>query len=113
MEILRVVGNLVCTQRVSGLAHCSLRVLSDTAGKIQVATDPVGARPGNWVFTTNGTAARLAMGDPKILTDLTIGGIIDQWEDSTTTAGALRPAEAGQTETRAEGPAAHIKQQET
>jgi carboxysome peptide B len=89
MEILRVVDSLVCTRRVEGLAQVSLRILQDRKGKQVVATDPVGVRPGNWVFTTSGSAARYAMGDPKILTDLTIGGIIDHWggEESKPAAG--------------------------
>lgn len=81
MEIFTVESTLVCTQRVSGLQHVSLRVLRDARGKRQVATDPVGARVGNWVFTMNGSAARWAMGDFSVLTDLTIGGIIDFWPD--------------------------------
>ncbi len=81
-----MVGTLVCTLRVSGLDHCSLRVLRDDKGKLQVATDPVGVRPGNWVFTVNGSAGRYAMGDPSILTDLTIGGIIDLWDSEATVA---------------------------
>ena len=79
MEILRVEAPLVCTRRVAGLQHISLRVLRDVNGKRQVAVDPVGARTGNWVFTINGSAARYAAGDFNVLTDLTIGGIIDQW----------------------------------
>jgi len=80
MEIKQVVGTLYCTLRVSGLEHCSLRVLSDPNGKLVVATDPVGVREGNWVFTVSGSAGRLAMGDKSILTDLAIGGIIDNWD---------------------------------
>jgi microcompartment protein CcmK/EutM len=41
--------------------------------------DPVGAREGNWVFTASGSAARHACPDNTVLTDLTIGGIIDHW----------------------------------
>ena len=79
MEINQVVGTLVCTQRVAGLDHCALRILKDRKGNLLVATDPVGTRPGNWVFTVSGSAGRHAMGNAKILTDLTIGGIIDEW----------------------------------
>ena len=80
MEILQVEGPLVCTRRVDGLKQISLRVLRDANGKRLVAVDPVGARSGNWVFTVSGSAARYAAGDFGILTDLTIGGIIDQCE---------------------------------
>ncbi|TVQ91511.1 MAG: carboxysome peptide B [Chromatiaceae bacterium] len=83
MDINQVVGTLVCTYRIPGLEHCSLRILKDRKGKLQVATDPVGTRPGNWVFTASGSAGRYAMGDASILTDLTIGGIIDHWEPET------------------------------
>jgi carboxysome peptide B len=91
MEIKQVVGTLYCTQRVGGLDHCSLRILQDSKGKLVVATDPVGAREGNWVFTVSGSAGRYAMGDPTILTDLAIGGIIDHWDDEeSSSAGSQR-----------------------
>jgi len=79
MEILQVESALVCTRRVDGLYATSLRVLRSASGKRQVAVDPVGAREGNWVFTVSGSAARYAAGNFEILTDLTIGGIIDHW----------------------------------
>jgi carboxysome peptide B len=81
MEIMRVTGSLVCTHRVPGLGTSDLRVLRDRAGALNVATDEVGARPGNWVFTISGSAARYACTDPKLQTDLAIGGIIDRWDD--------------------------------
>ncbi len=80
MEILQVEAPLVCTRRVEGLQKTSLRILRDAKGKVHVATDPVGVREGNWVFTSSGSAARHAMGDYSVLTDLTICGIIDFWE---------------------------------
>ena len=80
MDILQVEGPLICTRRVDGLKQISLRILRDAQGKRVVAVDPVGVRSGNWVFTVSGSAARYAAGDFGILTDLTIGGIIDQWE---------------------------------
>ncbi len=83
MEINQVVGTLYCTQRVAGLDHCALRILKDRKGKLLVATDPVGTRAGNWVFTVSGSAGRYAMGNPDVLTDLTIGGIIDDWAPET------------------------------
>ena len=80
MEIMQVMKPLVCTRRADGLRNISLRVLHDRYGKPQVAVDPVGTRPGNWVFTSSGSAARYAAEDFRILTDLTICGIIDFWE---------------------------------
>jgi carboxysome peptide B len=82
MEIFRVEAPLVCTRRVAGLKQTSLRVLRDASGRRQVAVDPVGARSGNQVFTVSGSAARYAAGDFGVLTDLTIGGIIDLREDA-------------------------------
>jgi len=79
MEIMQVMGHLVCTQRVEGLGHMHLRILRNNKGKELVAVDPVGAREGNWVFTSSGSAARFACPDPTTQTDLTIGGIIDFW----------------------------------
>ena len=79
MEIMQVMGRLVCTQRVAGLGHMHLRILKNNKGKRLVAVDPVGAREGNWVFTASGSAARFACPDATIQTDLTIGGIIDFW----------------------------------
>lgn len=83
MEIYKAGKSLVCTQRISGLQQMGLRLLSDKSGKQHVAVDPVGARSGNWVFTASGSAARHAVGNYSVLTDLTICGIIDQWEADT------------------------------
>lgn len=80
MEIMRVVSDLVCTRRIPGLYSASLRVLADEKGKLSVAVDPVGVPEGKWVFTAGGSAARYGAGDYRILTDLTILGIIDQWD---------------------------------
>jgi len=90
MDINQVVGNLVCTERIPELGHHSLRVLRDAKGNLVVASDPVGVRPGNWVFTVSGSAARWAMGDYRVLTDLTIGGIIDYWDGDEDTAAGER-----------------------
>lgn len=79
MDILRVESDLVTTRRIGGLQKISLRVLNDGKGNRSVACDPVGVPPGKWVFTVSGSAARYAAGDFKVLTDLTIAGIIDNW----------------------------------
>ncbi|MEW6679225.1 MAG: carboxysome peptide B [Pseudomonadota bacterium] len=80
MDIYQVRSELVATRRVPGLKLMSLRVLADSKGALSVACDPVGVPPGKWVFTVSGSAARIATGDTKVLTDLTIAGIIDQWD---------------------------------
>jgi len=79
VQILQVEGSLVCTSRIEGMKHSVFRVVRDASGQRQAATDPVGAKPGDWVFLASGSAARFAAGDFEILTDLTIAGIIDQW----------------------------------
>ena len=84
MDVLQVEAPLVCTRRIAGLQHISLRVLRDAKGKRHVAVDPVGTRQGNWVFTSSGSAARYAAGDFGVLTDLTICGIIDFWNEEQT-----------------------------
>ncbi len=86
MEIMRVESDLVATQRAPGLKNMSLRVLVDAKGALSVACDPVGVPPGKWVFTVSGSAARYAAGDVKVLTDLTIAGIIDHWDAEDTQA---------------------------
>ena len=80
MEIMKVLGRMVCTQRVAGLGHMNLRILENNKGKKLVAVDPVGAREGNWVFTASGSAAREAAGSKSYPSDLTIVGIIDHWD---------------------------------
>jgi carboxysome peptide B len=91
MEILRVESDLVVTRRIPGLKTMSLRVLADEKGRLSVACDPVGVPAGKWVFAVSGTAARYATGDYEVLTDLTIGGIIDHW-DSAQESAATRMA---------------------
>lgn len=81
MEIWQVKDELVCTRRAPGLKTASLRVLKGLKGNVEVATDPVGTPIGKWVFTCIGSAARLAMTDQKVATDLTICGIIDGWDE--------------------------------
>lgn len=81
MQIQRVVRDLVTTQRGYWLTAKSLRVVEDCRGNLEVALDPVGARPGDFVITIGISAARYAAGDPRTTTDLTIGGIIDHWSE--------------------------------
>jgi len=87
MEIMQVVSDVVATRRIPGLLSISLRVVRDVKGRLSVAADPVGVPEGAWVFTFGGSAARLATGNFKILTDLTIGGIIDGWSPTVDQAG--------------------------
>ena len=81
MEIMRVVRDLVTTQRIVWLMAKSLRVVEDYMGNLSVALDPVGCKPGDFVITIATSAARHATGDARITTDMTIGGIIDKWSE--------------------------------
>ena len=81
MEIMRVVRDLVTTKRNFWLAAKSLRVVEDHQGNLQVALDPIGFKPGDFVITIGISAARIAAGNPNITTDMTIGGIIDHWSE--------------------------------
>lgn len=81
MQIQRVVRDLVTTKRNFWLAAKPLRVVEDHRGNLEVAVDPLGAKPGDFVVTIGLSAARIAAGNPKITTDLTIGGIVDHWDE--------------------------------
>ncbi|HUP71371.1 MAG TPA: EutN/CcmL family microcompartment protein, partial [Acidimicrobiales bacterium] len=50
-------------------------------GSKQVAVDPVGCKPGDWVIACGSSAARDAAGSKEYPSDLTIVGIIDYWDD--------------------------------
>ena len=80
MEIMQVQEDLVCTRSVKNLEGISLRVMKDLKGNVLCASDPVGVGSGKWVVTTSGSAARWAMPNYASITDLTIVGIIDNWE---------------------------------
>ena len=80
MEIMKVLGRMVCTQRVAGLGHMNLRILENNQGKKLVAVDAVGCKPGDWVICVGSSAAREAAGSKSYPSDLTIVGIIDHWD---------------------------------
>jgi ethanolamine utilization protein EutN len=82
MMIQRVVRDLVTTKRNFWLAAKSLRVVEDYRGNLEVALDPIGCKPGDFVVTIGTSAARFATDNPMITTDLTIGGIIDHWSEA-------------------------------
>ena len=82
MKIFRVEGTLVATARINGLAlHRLLVVQERGGGSKQVAVDPVGCKPGDWVIAAGSSAARDAAGSSDYPSDLTIVGIIDYWDE--------------------------------
>jgi microcompartment protein CcmK/EutM len=74
---------------LSGGRDLGLLVVKErgSSGK-QVAVDPVGCKPGDWVIAVGSSAARDAAGSKDYPSDLTIVGIIDYWDDSSGKAGA-------------------------
>ncbi len=82
MKILRVEGTLVATARIGTLdTHRLLVVQERGSGGKQVAVDPVGCKPGDWVIAVGSSAARDAAGTKEYPSDLTIVGIIDYWDE--------------------------------
>lgn len=81
MKIFCVEGTLVATARIAGLELHRLLVVRDRKGGKQVAVDPVGCKPGDWVIAAGSSAAREAAGHKDYPSDLTIVGIIDYWHE--------------------------------
>ncbi len=81
MKIFRVEGTLVATARIGGLESHRLLVVQERSGGKQVAVDPVGCKPGDWVIACGSSAAREAAGHKDYPSDLTIVGIIDYWDE--------------------------------
>jgi microcompartment protein CcmK/EutM len=93
MNICKVIGNIVCTQKAEILSGNKLLIIRqvnpetmDFDGKEEVAVDSVGAGVGEFVMTVGGSSARLAKGFEKSPVDRTIVGIVDfiQVYDKTT-----------------------------
>ncbi len=80
MEILQVQKELILTCRLDDMGHVPVKVLKSPKGSIVAAMDPIGCKEGDWVFTIANSAARDAAGDKRYLTDLTVGGIIDNFQ---------------------------------
>ena len=77
MKVFKVEGTLVATARIGNLDRHRLLVVQErgTSSK-QVAVDPVGCKPGDWVIAVGSSAARDAAGSKEYPSDLTIVGII-------------------------------------
>lgn len=81
MRIMRVEKTLVSTNRIAEFGHRPLLVVQDRPGGPRaVAVDAVGCIPGDWVICVGSSAARDAAGAKDFPSDLTIVGIIDNWE---------------------------------
>ncbi len=100
MKIFCVESTLVATARIPGLELHRLLVVVDRKGGKQVAVDPVGCKPGDWVIAVGSSAARDAAGSSDYPSDLTIVGIIDYWNEG-------RPGEEEEDE-RSEEPELYV-----
>jgi carboxysome peptide A len=77
---MQVEKTLISTNRISALGHRPLLVVREKAGgPRQVAVDSIGCAPGDWVICVGSSAARDAAGSKEYPSDLTIVGIIDNW----------------------------------
>lgn len=84
MKICQVEKTLVATARIGQLGNRRLLVVKERGSTSkQVAVDPVGCKPGDWVIVVGSSAARTAAGSNDYPSDLTIVGIIDYWDDDT------------------------------
>ena len=95
MKICQVEGTLVATARILGLQNRRLLVVKErgSSGK-QVAVDPVGCKPGDWVICVGSSAARDAAGSKEYPSDFTIVGIIDYWDEAAAQEGGKTDASA-------------------
>ena len=88
MKICQVEKPLVSTNRIPGMQHKHLQVVLDGSTQF-VAVDAVGAKPGDWVICVGSSAAREAAGSKDYPSDLTIVGIIDNWDKRVNHSGYL------------------------
>lgn len=79
MKIVQVLKPLVSTNRIPEMEHKHLQVVLDGSSKA-VAVDAIGCAPGDWVICVGSSAAREAAGTKSYPSDLTIVGIIDNWQ---------------------------------
>ena len=82
MKICQVEKTLVATARIGLLGNLRLLVVKERGSSTkQVAVDPIGCKPGDWVIVVGSSAARTAAGSNDYPSDFTIVGIIDYWDD--------------------------------
>ena len=85
MQLGRVIGTVVATQKVSSLQGLKLLVLEpvaadgSSAGSAIIGVDSVGAGEGDHVFFVRGREASLPFFPTEVLTDASVVGIVDHW----------------------------------
>lgn len=88
MHFARVIGTVVCTEKVPSWRGRRLLLLQPTnpqgadTGRRLVAIDLVSAAPGQAVFYVRGREAATAMDNPENPADAAIVGIVDHVRDT-------------------------------
>jgi microcompartment protein CcmK/EutM len=86
MQLARVIGDIVVTQKEENLIGIKLMVLQPIAadgsnvGRTLVAVDAVGAGVGETVFFVRGKEASFPFHPTEVPTDAGIVGIVDHWD---------------------------------
>ena len=97
MHFARVIGTVVCTEKVRSFAGHRLLMLEPTdsggtpQGKRLVAVDLVSAAQGQRVFYVRGREAANALPDPENPADAAIVGIVDDVRETPWTAPQAKP----------------------
>lgn len=93
MHFARVIGTVVCTEKVPAWRGQRLLLLQPTTpqgadhGRHLVAVDLVSAAPGQAVFYVRGREAATAMANPENPADAAIVGIVDHVREADRPAG--------------------------
>jgi len=86
MQVARVIGDVVATQKDPALAGLTLLVLQplgpsrEPAGRTLIAADAVGAGVGEVVFFVRGREASFPWLPGEVPVDAGIVGIVDRWD---------------------------------
>lgn len=86
MQLAKVIGDIVATQKDKNLAGVKLLVLQplaadgSAAGRTLVAVDAAGAGVGETVFFVRGKEASFPFYPIDVPTDAGIVGIVDHWD---------------------------------
>ncbi|WP_295362064.1 EutN/CcmL family microcompartment protein [uncultured Pseudoramibacter sp.] len=92
MQLAKVVGTIVSTQKDQHLMGCKLMIIKKinekgefekySSSSTSIAVDTVGAGIGETVIVTTGSTARFVYGDKTTPMDMTIVGIVDEIQTS-------------------------------
>ena len=86
MQLARVIGDVVSTQKDESLVAVKLLILhpipadGSAAGRTLVAVDAVGAGVGEMVFFVRGKEASFPFHPVEVVTDAGIVGIVDHYD---------------------------------